>query len=372
MKKKSKGKSKSEKKPGKLQGWLLSKFREINLRIENRYDKKFLARDVSTPPNVGHGFALKNLADLANKPGSRILEVGSREVTGPSKAREIFTNAQYVGFDYYPGNNVDVVGDAHKLSSYFSEQDKFDLIYSSACFEHFAMPWIVAVEMAKLLKIGGIVFVETHFAFSTHERPWHFFHFSDMGLRVLFSDALGIECIESGMSNPIVGRFSSLAAPYLRNQPVKNLYCHSEYLGRKVREVNDFHWENIDIASLVGDTKYPEPKDADATAGIVIYKRSALDSDSQAAVLQYRKATRYSTGADIVTSKGETIRLVPSQDPLYIPEPGTPGGDKEEALAAIAFAEKRFPQFAKDLSPIKQAWTSSPTAPAAPRIQAAN
>jgi hypothetical protein len=34
--------------------------------------------------------------------------------------------------------------------------------------------------------VGGVLFVETHFSFSSHERPWHFFQFSDMALRVLF------------------------------------------------------------------------------------------------------------------------------------------------------------------------------------------
>lgn len=94
-----------------------------------------------------------------------VLEIGSREVTGKSKDRDGFNQAQYTGFDYYPGENVDIVGDAHKLSSYFNETRQFDMIYSSACFEHFAMPWVVATEISKMLKTGGIVFVETHFSF---------------------------------------------------------------------------------------------------------------------------------------------------------------------------------------------------------------
>ena len=142
-------------------------------------------------------------------------------------------NAKHVGFDFYPGNNVDVVGDTHKLSTYFENDEKFDIIYSSACFEHFAMPWLVAIEIYKLLKIGGIVFIETHFSYSSHERPWVFFQFSDLGLKTLFSEALGFECIDAGMSNLIVGRFSSFADTYLKNKPVVCLYCHSEYLGKK-------------------------------------------------------------------------------------------------------------------------------------------
>ena len=47
----------------------------------------------------------------------KILEIGSREVTGASKARINFSKAEYIGFDYYPGENVDIVDT--KLYKYF-------------------------------------------------------------------------------------------------------------------------------------------------------------------------------------------------------------------------------------------------------------
>jgi SAM-dependent methyltransferase len=245
----------------KLLKQMFSGLKESPLPIEPVLpDEAYLAPDVPTPKIATHKTYFNFINEMGNKPGKRILEIGSREVTGVSFAREKFTQAEYVGFDYYPGNNVDVVGDAHKLSSYFKEGEQFDFIYSCACFEHFAMPWVVSAEIAKMLKIGGYLFVETHFSFSSHERPWHFFQFSDMALKVLFSEALGFECLEAGLSNPIVGRFSSLADPYLRNKPVTGLYCHSEYLGRKVREVKNFDWNQIDLESVVGETKYPAPK----------------------------------------------------------------------------------------------------------------
>jgi ubiquinone/menaquinone biosynthesis C-methylase UbiE len=228
--------------------------------FESMFDHLYLHSDVPSARLVRHDKWQAYLASQFNKPGLRILEIGSREVTGSSNARSSFSNATYVGFDYYEGRNVDVVGDAHRLSSYFAEDEKFDLIYSSACFEHFAMPWVVATEIAKLLKVGGFVFVETHFSYASHERPWHFFQFSDMALRVLFSEALGFECIEAGVSNPIVARFSSLSDKYLRNEPIAGLYCHSEYLGRKIRDAPNFSWRNISLPSVVGDTAYPAPK----------------------------------------------------------------------------------------------------------------
>lgn len=249
---------------------LISERDELRLKINEyehilltntNYDKEYLAVDVPTPEMVCHEKWKWFLYEIGNKPGIRILEIGSREVTGESQDRAHFSNAEYVGFDIYPGKNVDVVGDAHKLSKYFKGQERFDIVYSSACFEHFAMPWIVASEIAKVLKVGGIVFIETHFSFSAHERPWHFFQFSDMALKVLFSRALGFECIDAGMSNPIVGRFSSLAVDYLRNKPVYGLYCHTEYLGKKVEDVESFDWNQMELSEIVGETNYPKPKD---------------------------------------------------------------------------------------------------------------
>jgi SAM-dependent methyltransferase len=238
---------------------VLRPLRKLSLLLESKFDDEYVAGDVPLSQIVAHQKWQRYLYDLCNEEGTRILEVGSREVTGASRAREEFAPAEYVGFDYYGGRNVDVVGDAHRLSSYFSNEEKFDLVFSSATFEHFAMPWVVATEIAKVLKVGGLVFVETHFSYSSHERPWNFFQFSDLGLKVLFAERLGFECVEAGMSNPIVGRFSVLADRYLQNQPVTGLYCHSEYLGRKVRDVPDVNWSELDPREITGESSYPAP-----------------------------------------------------------------------------------------------------------------
>jgi hypothetical protein len=227
-------------------------------------DRAYLAADVPAPDLTRHTKLRARVVEAGNRPGFRVLEIGSREVTGRYGLRERLGQATYVGFDYYPGPNVDVAGDAHRLSSYFDEP--FDVIYCTAVFEHFAMPWVVAEEIATLLKIGGMLFVETHFSFSSHERPWNFFQFSDMGLRVLFSEQLGIECIEASMQNPIVGRFSHFAEAYLRYQPVRGLYCHSSFMGRKVRQVEGFDWRTVDLNALVSGTAYPKPRDGKAAA----------------------------------------------------------------------------------------------------------
>src|SRR5688572_12341991 len=138
----------------------LLRLRNALLFFESRFDRHFLSVDVQPPRLVGHAHWRAHLQAIANRPGARILEVGSRMAAGAWDARGHFPEATYVGFDFLPGSNVDVVGDAHRLSSYFTGEDKFDLVFSAASFEHFAMPWVVATEIAKVLKVGGHVFVE--------------------------------------------------------------------------------------------------------------------------------------------------------------------------------------------------------------------
>lgn len=213
--------------------------------------------DVPTDERIAHGNWIDYLVELCDKPGMRVLEVGSREVSG-DLFRDKFHLAAYVGFDYYPGANVDVVGDAHRLSSYFDEP--FDLIFSSAVFEHLALPWMAAIEIVKLLKKDGYVFIETHYSYKSHERPWHFFQFSENALDVLFPQKFGMRCVRKGCSSPIEGRFSEEAADYLQGRLVPGLYCHSEYLGQKVEDVEEteLDWSKISLEDVRKGTEYPK------------------------------------------------------------------------------------------------------------------
>lgn len=216
---------------------------------------------VSKDEKIAHGNWIDYLTELCDKPGMRVLEVGSRIETsdGYRKFRSKWKNASYTGFDYYMGNNVDIAGDAHKLSSYF--QEKFDLIFSSAVFEHLAMPWLVSIEMVKLLNKGGYVFIETHYSFSSHERPWHFFQFSENALDVLFPRKFGMKCARKSVSNLLEARFSTEASEYLRGRIVGGMYCHSEYLGQKIEDMDDknLDWSCISLEDVSGGMEYPAP-----------------------------------------------------------------------------------------------------------------
>jgi SAM-dependent methyltransferase len=221
-----------------------------------------LTGDVSArkPKFFYHRALWEWLAGVANDPAVRVLEIGSREVVSASFWKRYIPCADYTGFDYLPGANVDVVGDAHQLSSYFPEA-VFDVIISSAVFEHLAMPWLVAEEISKILKVGGLVGIETHFSFAEHEMPWNFFQFNSEGLKILLNEQLGFEVLDAGMSNPMVGRFSIDASEYLVGKPIGGLYCHSSILARKNKQVLDkasapFNWRRLSSAIRSGSS-YP-------------------------------------------------------------------------------------------------------------------
>jgi SAM-dependent methyltransferase len=197
----------------------------------------------------------------AQAPGFRVLELGSRSVVSDALWRKVIPNCNYVGFDVLSGRNVDVVGDIHKLSTYFEGQT-FDFVMAFAVFEHLSMPWIAAEEISKVLAIGGHVVIETHFSYSEHELPWHFFQFNANALEVIFCPELGFELVDSGLDSPIVGRFSHAADPYLRGKIVPELYCHSSIIVKKVRHVDftSFDWRSI-IDRLASSSMYPLDSD---------------------------------------------------------------------------------------------------------------
>jgi hypothetical protein len=177
------------------------------------------------------------LSSIANSSRYTILEIGSREVISASPWKQWVPKSHYVGFDVLAGKNVDVVGDAHHLSEYF-DPESFDIVIAIAVFEHLAMPWVVAEEVTKVLKPGGLVMVETHFSFSEHELPWHFFQFNKNGLECLFNTGLGYELVDSGMDNPMVARFAFDACDYLKGRTIGHLYCHSSIIARKVKSIS--------------------------------------------------------------------------------------------------------------------------------------
>lgn len=136
------------------------------------------------------------LAMVASMRRPRILELGSLkwpELKMPS-CRSIILGRNpgvaYVGVDIQAGQDVDVVADAHALGATLPPAS-FDVFICRAALEHVRRPWVVAAELAKVVRPGGLGFVQTHQTFPLHGYPSDYFRFSVAATKEIFAADVG-------------------------------------------------------------------------------------------------------------------------------------------------------------------------------------
>ncbi len=99
---------------------------------------------------------------------------------------------ELIAFDIYWSPNVQFLADAHDIPI---QNDTFDGVVVQAVLEHVLDPSIVAAEIFRVLKPGGLLYAETPFMQQVHEGPFDFTRFTESGHRHLFSR---FERIDSG------------------------------------------------------------------------------------------------------------------------------------------------------------------------------
>jgi len=141
---------------------------------------------------IFHRFMKEVLAAPGN---ASLIELGSRARSGNSY-RSLFTSiSHYTGVDIVDGENVDVVTDLHVLSKTIKTQ--YDFAFSVSVFEHLLMPWVVAVELNKVLSVGGVAYIQSHPTWPLHDEPWDFFRFSKDAWHGIFNALTGFEILDS-------------------------------------------------------------------------------------------------------------------------------------------------------------------------------
>ncbi|HEY3399493.1 MAG TPA: methyltransferase domain-containing protein [Geothrix sp.] len=140
------------------------------------------------------GLTARFKASVESIPGARVLDIGGRARSGLLR-RDLFHVDEFVVMDIVADDNVDVVGDAHELDRYFPE-NHFDGVLSVSVFEHLMMPWVVATQMNRVLKLGGLGLVVTHQTLGMHDLPWDFWRFSDSAWDALFNEHTGFEIVD--------------------------------------------------------------------------------------------------------------------------------------------------------------------------------
>lgn len=183
---------------------------------------------------------LRRFATLANErtgPGGYLLHIGARTPRGmdavPSRR---LLQGRVIGLDIHPGHHVDLVGDAHGLSRFLRERS-VDAVLSASVLEHLQAPWLLAAEINRVLKPGGLVYHEVPGAWPAHAQPNDFWRISAEGLRVLFGPESGFEVLEACDSGPAAMIPSPEWRERFLDMPTVPAFALAEILARKVDDI---------------------------------------------------------------------------------------------------------------------------------------
>jgi hypothetical protein len=170
-----------------------------------------------------------------------VLELGTRQsVAGRSTMHRDWVPhaAEYLGSDFEDGADVDIVADVHRLTA-VTGPERFDVIISCSTFEHLKYPTLAAHELMKALRVGGLLFVQTHQSFPIHSFPSDYFRFSREALAGLFGTTMGFEVMATGYDFP--AQIYSRRLEDVHRQPA---FLNTTLWGRKVAPTpGDYRYE---------------------------------------------------------------------------------------------------------------------------------
>lgn len=173
--------------------------------LEERFQAEKLSRN--TLVRLGYRFrppvshfdptSFKRMRAMVAKlgPEAKVMDLGVRERPAAPGL---------ISFDLFRFPGVQVVGDAHRLP--FGDAS-LDGIISTALLEHVEHPEPILLEMQRVVRPGGLVYVEVPFLQGYHPDPIDMRRYTRPGLEQKVSEA-GFTIVESGVSG---GPFSMLA-----------------------------------------------------------------------------------------------------------------------------------------------------------------
>jgi Methyltransferase domain len=176
-----------------------------------RYALERLRRAVTiagTPPSDGQpssDLEQRFIARCAELPSPSVLELGSlQSVPGRSTLHRNWVPhaSEFLGTDIEDGPDVDIVADLHRLTDVVGAE-RFDVIISASTFEHLKYPTLAAHELMKALKVGGLLFVQTHQSLPLHGYPNDYFRFSQDALASLFGTEMGFDVVATNYDFPV-------------------------------------------------------------------------------------------------------------------------------------------------------------------------
>jgi SAM-dependent methyltransferase len=168
--------------------------------------------------------------------GSNILEIGSNLSTFNIRSLSP-KDSKYIGVDLIQGRGVDIVlTDPYQLPF---EDNSFDFVISSSCFEHSEFFWLTYIEIMRVLKPSGLFYLNAPSNGDFHRFPvdcWRFF--PDSG------SALSNWGKRNGYDNEVLEQYTSnkdkdIWCDYV-SIFIKDVKLIDKYTNRIINNFNDF------------------------------------------------------------------------------------------------------------------------------------
>jgi SAM-dependent methyltransferase len=157
---------------------------------------KAIKRLLPKAPSTNYAFRKFDVSpyDLL-PPNPVIYDIGAQEARGCYAFGKPPAGSRIVCVDLYPGPGVDVVADAHDL--HMVADGSADCVVAVGLLLHCRFPQQVIDGFFRILKPGGILYLNAPFVFVHSEHPDVYFHFTFEGLQVL---CRAFEHVQSGFN----------------------------------------------------------------------------------------------------------------------------------------------------------------------------
>jgi len=155
-------------------------------------------------------FRNKYLSGKENQP-LVIMDLGSQDVNGSYKPCFEQENWKYIGLDMVPGKNVDLVLD----NPYHWKEIRsasVDVLISGQAFEHIEYFWVTVLEMARIIKPGGLACIIAPSGGFEHKYPVDCWRFYPDGFKALarYARLEVIEAVAQWEDDPVYSDDSNL------------------------------------------------------------------------------------------------------------------------------------------------------------------
>jgi SAM-dependent methyltransferase len=187
--------------------------------------------------------AMNIYADLAH--GS-IAEIGSRAVNGSLRENALPTT-RYVGVDIEDGEGVDLIsrpGEPLPL-----DDSSFDLVIATSVFEHDPCFWMTFLEMCRVAKDGGYIYISAPSNGVIHRYPqdnWRFYPDSGRALaQWAVSQGVHVALVESFIADRDADIWNDFVAVFRKGRITKalpNVFIHEH-----VRCANVITWKSPEV-----------------------------------------------------------------------------------------------------------------------------